>query len=181
VNPRYLTLRQAGSLYILLDACDVLLHEHGDAFVEITSFRSDQLVLEVLADACYRLASIHGRFRGEIWNTVMPLVPEDFWLESPDAGIRTWRRDGNAFNFFPYTLADVRAVTRCGRPEGVIKFDEGSCIVRLSHGGEGIAFIDLPLSRDETVFRVLEKTKVSIIRDFEPLRQYIAADGTLTY
>lgn len=181
MKARLLTLRTEAGFYVLLDGDPQMLREDGDAFVAVTSYRGDQLVLELLAEISYRLGSERGRFRGSVWNSISPLVDEDHWDESDAPGIRTYHGASDGYVFFPYTLSDVRTVTRCGTPEVLISMESMNVTGRLSLGGQGFGLIGLPRSMDPVVRALLQQTSIPVVDDFEQLRDYIADDGTLTY
>jgi hypothetical protein len=181
MSARWLTLRVDTGFYLLLDDFPQLLDEEGSEFVAGTSYDGYQLVLELLAAISYRFGVEGGRFRGSVWNNTFPLVVEDHWEHSTVPAIRTYQLESSGFLFFPYTLADVRKVTRCGHSEVSFSVQSVPVIARLSHGREGFGLIGLPRSLDDEVRERLKDTGIPIVDDFTELGDYIDDDGTLTF
>lgn len=179
--PRWLTLRKGGDFFVLIDGG--FADDAVDDFVARTGFTTWQYVTELLTVVTFHFGQTAAGFQGRCWNNTFPLVDEDCWTEAEAGGdeVRAWRRDDSGYLFTPYTLADLRTVTRCGAPEVFVESPATRFSARISMGRDGISFLSAPAEVERYVLDLLASQPTPVVRDFTDLAEFISEDGTLIF
>lgn len=166
------------ALYILIEGDGNLLEDgKTSSFVAATGYLITQFAAELIATIAFELGSSGGRFHGSVISAVYPLCEEDFWGESEAPTIRSWRREGQVFRYYPYTLADLRAITRCGHP--AVDLDSGLSVV-MSRSGDGITFSPISHSTAAAVLEMIGRYRIPAVENDAPFEGYIDASGYFT-
>jgi hypothetical protein len=166
------------ALYLLIEGDGNWLEDSKTStFVATTGYLITQFAAELIATIAFKLGSINGRFYGSVTSTVYSLRDEDFWGESEAPTIRSWRREGPLFRYYPYTLADVRTATRCGHP--AVDLDSGLTIV-MSRSGDGITFAPITRSTADTVLEMIGGYGIPTVENDAPFDGYIDESGYFT-
>lgn len=147
-------------------------------FVASTGYLVKQLVAELMALIAFELGSRNGRFHGSVLSASLSLCEQDWWAECETPGIRTWRRERDSFRYFPYTLSDIRTVTRCGDP--FVETDSGTTII-MSRGCDGLTVSPISPGAVETVLTLVRSFGIPAIADDDTLSDYIDIDGFFTF
>ncbi len=173
---RYLEI--SGILHVIVEGEGHWLDDvEPSSFVTMTGYLVEQLVAEIVAVLAYKLGSNRGRFMGSVFNMVMPLCELEFWAEAMSPGIRTWHKDELGYRFYPYTQADLRAVTRCGNPMVNLASGKSLCI---SQGGDGLTAKNFTAVEREQILWQLETYQLPVLHD-EELQNFIDEHGDLRY
>ncbi|HZO94764.1 MAG TPA: hypothetical protein VFB22_13545 [Candidatus Baltobacteraceae bacterium] len=177
---RLLTFSDQRGFFVLLDSDGGMLDADGDDFAARTGFAEWQVMRDIMARIGYRYGSLRGRYRGTILSDVMPLAPEDFWAEQDEPGIRTWRRDGAFFEFSPYTLADIRTVTRCGMVQLLFGAEAADVSLRLAMNENGFSCLNFPKQWVDGAIEMLSELGLPFVPE-PTLETYINRQGTITF